>query len=99
MGIFAGIAVFTLAPRTAAVSFYILPGTLIGGIVVHLIPAKVVYWVVPGGGAPAFLLLALLVSGFFWSLLLAAAYFWWTSAKKGLGSPISRQVKKHRRFL
>ena len=47
-----GLLVFVLAPRTHAVTAYLVPGIAIAGALSFIVPTKVVYWLDPEGGPP-----------------------------------------------
>jgi hypothetical protein len=72
-----GLLVFVFGAQTDAVTAYLQPGIVLGGLVSHLIPTAVVYWVVPEGGPSAFLLIALACAFFFWSTLLGGIHYFW----------------------
>jgi hypothetical protein len=76
-----GMLVFGFGAQTVAVTAYLQPGIVLGGLVSPLVPTAVVYWVAPEGGPYAFLLIALACAFFFWSTLLGGIHYFWRRAK------------------
>ena len=76
-----GVLVFVFGGQTVAVTAYLQPGVVLGGLISPLVPTAVVYWVEPEGGPNAFLLIALASAFFFWSTLLAGVHYFWRRAK------------------
>ena len=66
--------VFILAPKTALVNAYLVPGVVIGGSLTRVIPTRLVYWIAPDGGPEAFLAVALTCAVIFWSLVFGVSY-------------------------
>ena len=71
-----GLLVFVLAPRTHAVTAYLVPGIAIAGALSFIVPTKVVYWLDPEGGPPAFLVIAIACAFGFWTLVFGMIHRW-----------------------
>jgi hypothetical protein len=65
-----GVLIFVLAPRTHAVTAFLVPGIAIGGALSFITPTKIVYWLDPEGGPPAFLGIASACAFGFWTLVI-----------------------------
>ena len=79
-----GVFAFTLAP---IFDFYIAPSQLLIPVIEPLIPASLVYKVVPEGGAPAGVLLILISAIIFWTLAFGVTHFIIGSIRRRASAP------------
>jgi hypothetical protein len=81
LALLVALLVFILGSQTAAVTAYLAPGIVLGGLVSPVLPSALAYSVNPEGGPEAFLLISLASAFFFWGTLLGGIHYFWRRAK------------------